>query len=217
MERPFPWRLITFDIDGTLTRRHGWRDLAVAFGCLDAFEETNRRFFAHEIGEDVHLADLLDLATGHTVGEVGRLVEATPKLDGMREGISRLHALGARVALLTHNPLYVVDWYRRTYGFDDGEGVNAQAIVDGRIGPPIGVHADKPAGLRALLERQRVAAATVAAVGDGWSDAVVFRLVGAGIALNSRLAEVNRAADLVLSTVDFADVVAALARLSPRR
>jgi 3-deoxy-D-manno-octulosonate 8-phosphate phosphatase KdsC-like HAD superfamily phosphatase len=56
----------------------------------------------------------------------------------------------------------------------------------------------------------------VAHVGDGWSDAEVFRQVGGGVALNSPLVEVNRAADLALTTEEFPDVVAALARLAPR-
>ncbi|MGD0589119.1 MAG: HAD family hydrolase [Thermoplasmata archaeon] len=216
VERPLPWRLVTVDIDGTLTRTHGWKEMAVAFDRLDAFQETNRRFFAHEIGEDPHLTDLLDLVTGHTVAEVLAVVERTPKLRRIREGVVQLHDLGARAALLTHNPSYVVDWYRNTYGFDDAEGVNAQAVEGGRIGPPVGVHADKSGGLRALLARERVVPSAVAHVGDGWSDAEVFRQVGGGVALNSPLVEVNRAADLALTTEEFPDVVAALARLAPR-
>jgi len=216
VDRPFPWRLVTVDIDGTLTRTHGWKEMAEAFGRLEAFQETNRRFFAHEIGEDPHLADLLGLVTGHTVAEVLAVVERTPKLRGIREGVGRLHDLGSRVALLTHNPTYVVDWYRRTYGFDDSEGVNAQTVEGGRIGPPVAVRADKSGGLRALLVRARVAPSAVAHVGDGWSDALIFPQVGGGIALNSPLAEVNRAADLALTTEEFPDVVAALGRLAPR-
>ncbi|HEY1198688.1 MAG TPA: HAD family hydrolase [Thermoplasmata archaeon] len=217
MERGFPWRLVTIDIDGTLTRTHGWREIAVAFGQLGGFEETNRRFFAHQIGEDVHLADLLALATGHTVAEVETVLERTPKLAGIPEGVAQLRDRGARVALLTHNPTYVADWYRRTFGFDDAEGVAAQTVDGGRIGPPVGVRADKPGGLRALLSRHPVPPALVAHVGDGWSDAEVFRLVGGGVALNSRYPEVDRAADLVLVTQDFRDVVEGLSRLAPRR
>jgi len=211
-----PWRLVTIDIDGTLTRKHGWREIAIAFRRLREFDATNRRFFAREIGEDVHLADLLEIATGHTVGEVEAVVERTPKLLGIREGISQLHESGARVALLTHNPTYVADWYRRTFGFDDSEGVAAQTVVGGRVGPPVHVRADKPGGLRALLARQEVPPSAVAHVGDGWSDAEVFRLVGGGVALNSSDPDVNRAADLVLTTTDFRDVVIGLSRLAPR-
>jgi len=70
MDPPFPWRLVTFDIDGTLTPVHGWKGIAVAFGHLAEFEETTRQFRAHEIGEDRHLTNLLNIATGHTVAEV---------------------------------------------------------------------------------------------------------------------------------------------------
>jgi len=208
---------VTVDIDGTLTLRHGWRDIAVAFDRLEAFEDTNRRFFAQEIGEDLHLADLLDLATGHTVAEVTAVVEKTPKLRGIREGVSRLHARGARVALLTHNPDYVVDWYRRTFGFDDAEGVAAQTVTGGRIGPPVDVRANKPGGLRSLLARLGVPALTAVHVGDGRSDAEVFRMVGGGVALNSPFPDVNRAADLALSTENFQEVVDGLLHLHPRR
>jgi HAD superfamily phosphoserine phosphatase-like hydrolase len=216
VERAFPWRLVTVDIDGTLTRTHGWKEMAVAFGGLEAFQATNRRFFAHEIGEDEHLSDLLDLVTGRTVAEVEAVVERTPKLGGIREGVAELQARGARVALLTHNPNYVVEWYQRTYGFDDYEGVNAQSVVRGQIGPPVSVRADKVGGMRSLLLRAGAPASSAVHVGDGWSDAEVFRAVGGGVALNSPLAEVNRAADLALTTEQFPDVVAALARLSRR-
>ncbi|MGD1099235.1 MAG: HAD family hydrolase [Thermoplasmata archaeon] len=216
MERGFPWRLITVDIDGTLTRTHGWKEIAIAFGRLGEFEVTNRRFFAHEIGEDVHLRDLLELATGRTVAEVETVLARTPKLAGIAEGVSQLHDRGAWVALLTHNPTYVAEWYQRAFGFDNAEGVAGQAVDGGRIGPPVDIRADKPSGLRALLIRHPTPSSLVAHVGDGWSDAEVFRLVGGGVALNSRFPVVNQAADLVLATEDFRDVVEGLSHLAPR-
>jgi len=213
----FPWRLVTVDIDGTLTLVHGWREIAAAFGRIPAYEDTNRRFFAHEVGEDQHLADLLALATGHTLDEVERVVARTPKLDHIQEGVRELQRFGARVALLTHNPPYVTGFYRRTFGFDDEEGIVGPPTLDGVIGPPSSVRADKLGGLQALLARMRLLPSTVAHVGDGWSDAQVFRRVGGGVALNSLLPEVNRDADLVLRTRDFEEVVVALRQLRPRR
>ena len=210
------WPLVTVDIDGTLTRKHGWREIAVAFGRLAAFDDTNRRFFAHEVGEDEHLADLLEIATGHTVAEVEAVLERTPQLRGISEGVSRLREEGAVVALLTHNPEYVADWYRRAFRFDDTEAVRAQPVVAGRIAPPVGVRADKVGGMRALLARHELPSRRAVHIGDGWSDAEVFRVVGGGVALNSHLPEVNRAADLVLTTEDFRDVAEALSSLSPR-
>lgn len=212
----FPWRLLTVDIDGTLTRVHGWREIARAFGREPDFEATYRRFLRGEIGEDEHLANLLELATGRPVEAVLEVVAQTPKLAGIAEAVRALHDLGARAALLSHNPQYVVDFYRRTFGFDDGDGLAVPVDAGGRIGPPRAVHADKLGGLSRLLGRLRVESRSVAHVGDGWSDAEVFHHVGGGIALNSRLAEVNRAADRALSTDDLRDVVRVLRDLRPR-
>jgi phosphoserine phosphatase len=216
MGSSFPWRLVTVDIDGTLTLTHGWREVAVAFGRLPAYERTHRRINANEVGEDEHLAELLDIATGHAVAEVEEVLARTPKLVGIAEGVARLHEEGAHAALLTHNPDYVVDWYRRAFGFDDAEGVKAQAVVSGRIGPPVNVRADKVGGMRSLLSRLDLPAARAVHVGDSWPDAEVFRIVGGGVALNSSSARVNAAADLAITTNDFRDVVDALARLAPR-
>lgn len=216
MPDAFRWRLVTVDIDGTLTRVHGWREIARAFGRDAEYELSNRRFFAREIGEDEHLEDLLRIAEGRTVPEVERVLATTPKLKGIAEGIDALHRRGARVGLLTHNPDYVVEYYRRTFGFDDGVGVEVPLDRDARIGRAVRVHADKPGGLGRLLARVAVPPRQVAHVGDGWSDGELFRRVGGGIALNSPFDEVNRAADLVVRTTDFRDVVRALVTLGPR-
>lgn len=216
MASTFPWRLVTVDIDGTLTRVHGWRAIARAFGREPEYERSNRRFFAREIGEDEHLSDLLALARGRTVAEVETVLAATPKLEGIAAGVSELRRRGARVGLLTHNPGYVVDYYRRTFGFDEGEGVHVPVDQERPIGGAVEVHVDKPEGLRRLLGRTAARPEEVAHVGDGWSDAEVFRLVGGGVAVNSALEEVNRAADRVVHTSDFHDVVQALVTLRPR-
>ena len=216
MATDFLWRLLTVDIDGTLTVGHGWRPIAEAFGRLAAFEESNRRFFAGEIGEDAHLTNLLGITTGHSVAEVEAILAATPKLGGISDGIADLHERGARVDLLTHNPDCVADWYRRTFGFDGFSAVTAQAVVDGRIRSPVGVRADKPGSLHSLLVREKLPARSVVHVGDGRSDAALFPLVGGGVALNSPYADVRARADLALSTSDFRDVVEGISRLRPR-
>jgi phosphoserine phosphatase len=212
----FPFRLVTVDIDGTLTLVHGWHEIAAAFHRLPDYDRTQRRFLSHEIGEEPHLMELLDLATGHTVAEVLAVVARTPTLDHIALGVKELHRRGSRAALLTHNPPYVSEYYRRTFGFDDDEGSPDPPIVNGVIGPPSSARADKLAGLQALIDRAQVPRASVVHVGDGWSDAEVFPHVGGGVALNSPFPEVNRAADLRLKTRDFLEVVSALSRMVPR-
>lgn len=213
-----PWRLVTVDIDGTLTLVHGWREIAERFGRVPEYEVSNGRFQRREIGEDPHLADLLALARGHTVAEVESVLEGTPRLRGIREGVAALHATGATVALLTHNPPYVARWYAAKFGFDDLEGTPVPEPPAGAPIPPPGVvHADKPASLRRLTTRLGISPHETVHVGDGWSDADLFPLVGAGVALNSPYPDVDRRADLALHVEDFRPVATAILGLPRRR
>jgi phosphoserine phosphatase len=207
---------VTVDIDGTLTTIHGWRAIADAFGRPAEFDRMSQRFFAQEIGENEHLEDLLGLATGRSLSDVEAALASTPRIRGIAEGVHELHDRGTRVALLTHNPSYVCEWYSRRFGFDDFEGTGGQSVIGGVVQAPRGVRADKPAGLRALSERNGIPLQRVVHIGDGWADAVLFPIVGRGVALNSRLPEVERRADLVLHSNDFREVVAAVEALGAR-
>lgn len=211
-----PWRLVTVDIDGTLTVGHGWRPIAEAFDRVPEFEAANRRFARHEVGEDEHLENLLNLARGRTPAEVVEVIGRSPRLAGIGEGVAELRGAGLRTALLSHNPTFVVDWYRRRFGFDDGEGVRVPLDRSGHLADATGVRADKPGELVHLLTRTGLAAADTVHVGDGWADARVFPLVGGGIAVNTKLREVAEAADRSLHVSDFREVARAVLEL-PRR
>jgi phosphoserine phosphatase len=210
------WPLITVDLDGTLTRRHGWEAIAERLGRRSRFERADERYLAGEADEDRHLQELLSIATGARLTDIVDALAATPRLDGIPEGIGQLHASGRRVALLTHNPSYIVDWYVARFGFDDSEGSRSQAVVEGVVAPPGPTRAGKLAGLWALARRAQVSLDQVVHVGDGAVDAELFPLVGAGIALNAARPDVDRAADVALRTDDFRDVVTAIDRLRPR-
>jgi phosphoserine phosphatase len=212
------FRLVTFDLDGTLTSVHGWREIARSLGRERELAESDRRFFAREIGEDAHLKNLLDLAVGCTVPELERILALTPKVAGIPETLRELRRQGVRTALLTHNPDYVCRWYRVEFGFDDAEGTTGTVLgPDGRIIDSGPARADKVAGLHRLLERWSVRPHEVAHVGDGWADATIFPRVGAGISFNSRLAEVDRAADASVRSDTLTAILPILSTLTPRR
>jgi phosphoserine phosphatase len=211
------WRLVTIDIDGTLTKVHGWRFLAEQRGRGAAWQESTARYLRRETNEDEHLRDLLGLAEGLDTSSLYEILEATPKISGIREAVDAWHAGGTQVALLTHNPPYVVDWWRQRFGFDAADGVRrAPRIRGGRVPAAGQVVADKVGGLKRLLRKLRIEPEATAHIGDGWADAELFPLVGAGIALNSRLREVEVAADLVRRFQDLRPMVRALGRLPPR-
>lgn len=215
MTAGFPWRLVTVDIDGTLTRVHGWYFLAQCLGRTDRFERSQGRFSRGEIGEEEHLRNLLSIAEGESISDIHALLEATPRLTGIGPGVQELRARGAQVALLTHNPEYVAEWYRARFGFDGFEGTH-QPVEAGRVGSARDVRPDKANGLARLEARYQVPPNAVVHVGDGTSDAALFPRIGGGIALNSLRPEVRAAADVALASGDFRAVVVALDRLRPK-
>jgi len=213
---PGPWRLVTFDIDGTLTLVHGWRALAEQFGRTEQYERAMARIRAREASEDETIAGLLRIAEGHTVAEVEEVLAKTPKLSGIPGGVQELHDRGIRVALLTHNPPYVTSWYRAFAGFDDAGGLFGHQATQPIIGPPEAVRVDKLEALTEMVARQGVPLREVVHVGDSRPDAAVFPHIGAGVALNAPSPEVARAADLAIKTRDFGEVVEAILRLPSR-
>ena len=213
---PVPFRLVTVDLDGTLTRVHGWRLLARAFGREAEYDATNRRFFAHELSEDAHLKNLLDLAVGRTVPEVEEILSRTPLVDGIPETVEALQGEGVRVALLTHNPTYVCDWYVRNFGFDAAEGTDGTVLDGATIADSGPALADKRNGLRRLEERWNLPGRAVAHVGDGWADAALFPFVGLGIAFNSPLPDVEARADAVVRAGSLAAILPVLRGRRPR-
>lgn len=212
----YPFRLVTFDLDGTLTREHGWLAIARATGRVAEYEQSHRAFLAGTRGEEGHLDDLLALAVGRRVDEVEAILAATPKIGGLPETVRALHADGVRLALLTHNPDYVCRWYARTFGFEDFEGTVGERVRDGRVVDAGPAHPDKVAGLLRLRDRAGVPARAIAHIGDGRADAAVFPHVGFGLAFRAARAEVRRAADAVVGGDDLAAVLPVLADARPR-
>ena len=214
----FPWKLVTIDIDGTLTRVHGWRFLARTRGLEDQWRRSTAAYLRRERSEDAHLRDLLDLAEGLDREQLHKILSATPKLRGIHQAVNSLHRRGSKVALLTHNPPFVVDWWRAQYGFDDADGIlSPPRFRRGRVPAPGRVRADKKGGLRRLLARLQLPAKLTVHVGDGRADAELFHLVGAGVALNSQDEVVESAADLVLHLTDLRKLVPALSTLVPAK
>lgn len=214
---PGPFGLVTFDLDGTLARGHGWRFLAGRLGRSEEFRRSEESFLSGVIGEDAHLTNLLGILRGVPVERLPGLLQATPKYSGIGATVSALRTEGVRTALLTHNPKPVVDWYRREFGFDDGEGCGEIPVESGRFTAVAHARADKVAGLVRLVQRSGLGRSAVAHAGDGWADVAVFRLVGYGIATNTSRPEVLSAADATTRYEDLQEILPVLRAARPRQ
>jgi len=212
-----PWSLVTFDIDGTLTTRHGWWPIAQALGKLPDYNRTNRALRSGRETEDVHLEKLFALATGVSRSRFEALLAASPRVAGIEETVRSLRAEGTHVALLSHNAGPVLDWYRRAFGFEAGSGGWGLAYADGHVAAPREVRADKVRGLADLAARFRVPYRSICHVGDAWPDARLAPILGGFVAFNPKGEAVAEVADAVVRGRDLRRVVPVLERLVPRR
>ncbi|MCI4358688.1 MAG: haloacid dehalogenase-like hydrolase [Thermoplasmata archaeon] len=214
-----PFDLVTVDIDGTLTLESGWKFFAEELARSDRYADLNDEYLAGAESENVHLRRLLTIAEGIPLLRLEGLMEATPKLKRIEETVRSLKEAGAHPVLLSHNPGYVSEWYARRFGFEDWDGTSHRSspeVIDGVVGPPGEIVADKPGGLKRLVGRYATSPGRVAHVGDGPPDATIFQRVGFGVAMNATLPEVARAANASLRTSDFGAILEALRTAHPR-
>jgi phosphoserine phosphatase len=209
--------MVTIDIDGTLTSEHGWRPIAAARGRMREYEHSRRALLAKREDEDTHLTRLFELAEGLDRVALDALLDGTRRVRGIPETVARLHALGARVPLLTHNPGFVIQWYSRKFGFDGGSGGWGLSMRNGIVQRPGRVRADKVRGLRAIRRRFPAPPWAICHIGDAWPDARLAPLIGGFIAFNPKSTATARAADATLSSGDLREVLPILGRLRPRR
>lgn len=210
-----PFRLVTFDIDGTLTEVHGWLPVAAARHRTADYRRTNRRLLAGEESENTHLRRLFELAEGMRRREFEEVLSRTPKVRGIAATVRTLHDRGCRVALLSHNPAMVADWYCRRFGFDAGSGGWGLAYRAGRVGPPNGVRADKVRGVRELARRFGVNRREICHVGDAWPDARLTPMLGGFVAFNPKAPIVARVADATVRAHDLRRALPAIGALAP--
>jgi phosphoserine phosphatase len=213
----YPWKLITVDLDGTLTLGHGWAFIATELGRQKEYRAINEAYLTGNVGEPEHLQRLLALARGYCVAEIEAILDRAPRVLGIAETVSALHTSGARVALLTHNPEYICAWYVRRFSLDGFAGTPIPPPGNGPIEEPGPVRVDKLAGLASLLERWQAPAMSAAHVGDGRADASVSPYVGAGIAFNPADETVAKAADATVRSGSLESILPVLGRLHPRR
>jgi phosphoserine phosphatase len=214
----FPYRLVCVDIDGTLTRGHGWATMADRLGRVPLYAQTAALYRAGKVDEDTHLQNLFAITEGVSLADLSAILEATPKVGGIERGVRRLHELGANVALLTHNPTFITDWYLRKFGFDAADGLRGSPpVVDGVIARAERPRSDKVGGLDRLCGHFGVTRLDAAHVGDGRADALVFPLVALGIAFGTTLPDVRAAADVCVDVPEFPEVVRVLESTPPAR
>ncbi len=209
--------LVAFDVDGTLV--HHPEDKTV-------WEVLNHRFTGSE-DQNVGRYDLykrgkisyaewvaLDIGSWRDAGATRETITgsfgALTLVDGARETLDALKALGARLAVISGTLDVMLDTLFPDHPFDEVYTNHIAFDAEGRIAHWRATPFDmdgKGIALRSIALRENIPLSRCAFVGDHANDLAAARVAGFSVAFNPKSPELEAAASAVVRSRDLRDIL----------
>ena len=209
--------LVAFDVDGTLV--HHPEDKTV-------WEVLNHRFTGSE-DQNVGRYDLykrgkssdaewvaLDIGSWRDAGATRETITgsfgALTLVDGARETLDALKALGARLAVISGTLDVMLDTLFPDHPFDEVYTNHIAFDAEGRIAHWRATPFDmdgKGIALRSIALRESIPLSRCAFVGDHANDLAAARVAGFSVAFNPKSPELEAAASAVVRSRDLRDIL----------
>ena len=199
MRKNQQFRLVTLDLDGTLTRERSiWEYIHKRLGKWYGFaEDYQNQFLAGKISYKEFCERDAQVWKGMKVGELLEIVKTVPFHPGANELIRYLKQKGLKLSLVSSGLSLLSDWVHQTHGFDysvSNDLLHENGLLTG--GVKIQVYYDKKAEwVKRILKQFRVKPEEVMAIGDSKGDIDMFQMVGFSVAFNSSCCELEKIAN----------------------
>ncbi|UCD71291.1 MAG: HAD family phosphatase [Syntrophobacterales bacterium] len=219
MEHFSHYRLVIFDLDGTLTaERSIWEYIHRKLGKWDGYaEEYQNQFLQGKISYRQFCELDARVWKGMKVDQLRDIVRAVPFNPGIDELTSLLRELGLRLTLISSGLCLLSEWVEEKYGFDYGVSnrlLHEDGILTGEV--EINVHYDQKAKwVRNIMDIFRVRGDEIISIGDSIGDMEMFEMAGYSISFNSSSPELNQIADVVINSNDLSHIIPGLPRIVP--
>ena len=208
----FPhYKLVVFDLDGTLTaERSIWEYIHVKLGKWYGYaEEYQRRFLQGRISYRQFCELDAHVWRGMRVDQLRDIVRGVPFNPGVDELTSLLKDLGLKLALISSGLNVLSEWVEEKYGFDYGVSnrlLHDDGILTGEV--EIKVHYDRKAEwVRNIMDMFGVRSDEIIAIGDSAGDMEMFEMAGFSISFNSSSGELDGMADVVIKGNDLSHII----------
>lgn len=205
------FKLIVFDLDGTLTRERSiWEYIHKRLGTWYGFAETfQERFLRGEISYE-EFCDLdAQVWKGMKIDDLSSIARTVPFREGVDSLIEYLKQKGLKLALISSGLSLLADWVHQRYGFDDSisnDLLHEEGILTGKV--HIRVYHDKKAEwVRRILQRFRIPEEEMVAIGDSRGDLDMIQMAGFSIALNPSCRDLEEAADFCFRTENLEEII----------
>jgi len=205
------FKLVTFDLDGTLTREPSiWEYIHKRLGKWYGFaEDYQKQFLAGKISYEEFCARDAEVWKGMKAEELLEIVKMVPFHPGVDELIRYLKQKKLKLAMVSSGLSLLSDWVRQKYGFDysvSNDLLHENGILTGRV--KIRVYFDKKAEwVKRILKQFRVKPQEVIAIGDSKGDIDMFQMVGFSVAFNSSCFDLEKIANICVQSQNLADVI----------
>ncbi|MBM4340141.1 MAG: HAD-IB family phosphatase [Deltaproteobacteria bacterium] len=210
-EKKKQYKLVIFDLDGTLTRERSiWEYIHVRLGKWYGFaEEYQKQFLAGKISYKEFCERDAEVWRGMKVEEMMEIIKTVPFHPGVDELISHLKQKGMILSMVSSGLSLLTNWVHERYGFDhsvSNEILCEDGMLTGRVS--IQVHYDKKAEwVRKVLDQYEIKSEEAIAIGDSKGDIDMFQMVGFAIAFNSSCAELDQVASICVRSQNLADII----------
>jgi phosphoserine phosphatase len=206
-----PFKLVIFDLDGTLTQEPSiWKYIHLRLEKWYGFiENYNAKFLAGGISYKELCEFESNTWKGMKVKELEEIVKAVPFHPGIDGLISYLKQKGLNLSMVSSGLSLLTNWVHQRYGFDysvSNELLHENGILTGKV--KIQVYYDKKAEwVRKILNQFGVRSEEVIAIGDSIGDIDMFQMVGFSIAFNSSCPALDQIASVCVQSQNLADII----------
>ncbi len=214
MKKKDGFKLIIFDLDGTLTQERSiWEYIHIRLGKWYGFaEEYQKQFLAGKISYEEFCERDAEVWKGMKVEELLEIVKTVPFHPGVEALINHLKQKGLKLSMVSSGLSLLTHWVHQRYGFDysvSNDLLHENGVLTGKV--KIQVYYDKKREwVEKILKRFGVNPEEVIAIGDSKGDIDMFQMVGLSIAFNSSCKELDQIANICIQSQNLADIIVRL-------
>ena len=214
MQEDRNFKLVIFDLDGTLTRERSiWEYIHIRLGKWYGFaEEYQKQFLAGKISYEEFCERDAQVWKGMKVEELLEIVRTVPFHSGADELIAHFQQKGLKLSVVSSGLSILCNWVHQKYGFDysvSNDLLHENGVLTGKV--KIQVYYDKKAEwVKRILERFDLRREEVIAIGDSIGDIDMFQMVGFSVAFNSSCADLDKIANVCIRSQNLTDIIPTL-------
>jgi len=203
------FKLVVFDVDGTLIKSFSWQCVHEALGTWSRGKKYFEQFFSGDITYEEWARLDAALWRGQPLEKIQRIVDSMPYTEGAREVLTTLRRKGFKVVLLSAGLSLVTEKIHKEIGVDAALA-NELIVKNGFLTGEVKVNvsfSNKDEALHSILKKFNAEMSDCIAIGDDETLIPLFEKVRLAIAFNPRSENVEKHADIVVKSDDLHDVL----------